>query len=28
MALPEGCEPAFSPLVSSARASVTGRCVS
>ena len=28
MALPEGCEPAFSPLVTAGRASVTGRCIS
>ena len=28
MALPEGCEPAFSPLVSAGRSSVTGRCIS
>ena len=28
MALPEGCEPAFSPLVAAGKASVTGRCIS
>ena len=28
MALPEGCEPMFSPLVSVGRPSISGRCVS
>ena len=28
MALPEGCEPTFSPLVSAGRGGVTGRCIS
>ena len=28
MAVPEGCEPAFSPLVAAGKASITGRCIS
>lgn len=28
MAVPEGCEPAFSPLVAAGKGGVTGRCIS